>query len=234
MIRVAPVKRYLQSKLILEKPGDNLNDEHMAKLIVYMINDFEKKKPYLFHERNVDGKIGPKFQNELKELLGLYVFATFRLQRTCRKIESFLSDNSEACKYITNNKLPKKSKINEFKNEYYYLINEFLLFTVEFGVQFNLVDFKIVTLDSTTVEANVDEYRCLKYDQLYYLENLILKYNKSKGKTSIWKKLRKFFYYNELEDKLVDLVEEIYKKLNKHGRELLIIALKSKKHAKKF
>ena len=109
MIRVAPVKRYLQSKLILEKPGDNLNDEHMAKLIVYMINDFEKKKPYLFHERNVDGKIGPKFQNELKELLGLYVFATFRLQRTGRKIESFLSDNSEVCKYITNNKLPKKN-----------------------------------------------------------------------------------------------------------------------------
>ena len=68
MIRVAPVQRCLQSKLILEKPGDNLDDEHIAKLIVYLINDFEKKKPYLFHERNVDGKIGPKFQNELKEL----------------------------------------------------------------------------------------------------------------------------------------------------------------------
>ena len=234
MIRVAPVQRCLQSKLILEKPGDNLDDEHMAKLIVYMINDFEKKKPYLFHERNVDGKIGPKFQNELKELLGLYVFATFRLQRSSRKIESFLSDNSEACKYITNNKLPKKSKINEFKNEYEYLINEFFLFTVEFGMQFNLVDFKIVTVDSKTVEANVDEYRRLKYDQIYYLENLILKYGKSKGKASIWNKLRRFFYYNELEDKLVDLVEEIYKKLNKHGRELLMVALKSKKAYKKI
>ncbi|WP_458406611.1 transposase [Methanobrevibacter sp.] len=234
MIRVAPVQRCLQSKLILEKPGDNLDDEHIAKLIVYMINDFEKKKPYLFHERNVNGKIGPKFQNELKELLGLYIFATFRLQRTCRKIESFLSDKNEACKYITNNKLPKKSKINEFKNEYSYLINEFLLFTVEFGAQFNLVDFKIVTVDSTTVEASVDEYRRLKYDQILYLENLILKYSKSKGKLSIWKKLRKFFYYKELEDKLVDLVEEIYKKLNKNGRELLIVALKSKKACKKI
>lgn len=234
MIRVAHVQRCLQSKLILEKPGDNLDDEHIAKLIVYMINDFEKKKPYLFHERNVNGKIGPKFQNELKELLGLYIFATFRLQRTCRKIESFLSDKNEACKYITNNKLPKKSKINEFKNEYSYLINEFLLFTVEFGTQFNLVDFKIVTVDSTTVEASVDEYRRLKYDQILYLENLILKYSKSKGKLSIWKKLRKFFYYKELEDKLVDLVEEIYKKLNKNGRELLIVALKSKKACKKI
>lgn len=206
----------------------------MVKLIVYMINDFEKKKPYLFHQRNTDGKIGPKFPNELKELLGLYIFATFRLQRTCRKIESFLSDNNEACKYITNNNLPKKSKINEFKNEYAYLINEFLLYTVEFGVQFNLVDFKIVTIDSTTIEASVDEYNRLKHDQLYYLENLILKYSKTKGKTSIWKKLRKFFYYNELEDKLVDLIEEIHKKLNKHGRKLLIIALKSKKACKEI
>ena len=234
MIRVAPVQRCLQSKLILEKPGDNLDDEHMAKLIVYLINDFEKKKTFLFHERNVNGKIGPKFQNELKELLGLYIFATFRLQRTCRKIESFLSDKNEACKYITNNKLPKKSKINEFKNEYSYLINEFLLFTVEFGVQFNLVDFKIVTVDSTTVEASVDEYRRLRYEQIIYLENLILKYSKSKGKASIWKKLRKFFYYKELEDKMVDLIEDIYKKLNKHGRKLLIIALKSKRACKEI
>ena len=234
MIRVAPVQRCLQSKLILEKPGDNLDDEHMAKLIVYLINDFEKKKPFLFHERNVNGKICPKFQNELKELRRLYIFATFRLQRTCRKIESFLSDKNEACKYITNNTLPKKSKINEFKNEYSYLINEFLLFTVEFGVQFNLVDFKIVTVDSTTVEASVDEYRRLRYEQIIYLENLILKYSKSKGKASIWKKLRKFFYYKELEDKMVDLIEDIYKKLNKHGRKLLIIALKSKRACKEI
>ena len=234
MIRVAPVQRCLQSKLILEKPGDNLDDEHMDKLIVYLINDFEKKKPFLFHERNVNGKIGPKFQNELKELLGLYIYATFRLQRTYRKIESILSDKNEACKYITNNKLPKKSKINEFKNEYSYLINEFLLFTVEFGVQFNLVDFKIVTVDSTTVEASVDEYRRLRYEQIIYLENLILKYSKSKGKASIWKKLRKFFYYKELEDKMVDLIEDIYKKLNKHGRKLLIIALKSKRVCKEI
>mgnify|MGYP006992173191 CR=1 FL=1 len=72
----------------------------------------------MFPERNFMGKSGPKFKNELKELLGLHVFATLRLQRTCRKIESFLSDNNEACKYITNNELPKKSKINAFKNEW--------------------------------------------------------------------------------------------------------------------
>ena len=66
-------------------------------------------------------------------------------------------------RYVTNNELPKKSKINEFKNEYKYLIKEFLIYTVKFGSRFNLVDFEVVTLDSTTIEASIDEYRRLKY-----------------------------------------------------------------------
>lgn len=229
-----PIIRNMQSKFTLDKPGDNLDNDHLAKDIVYIINELSKEKPYLFPERNFMGKSGPKFKNELKELLGLHVFATLRLQRTCRKIESFLSDNNEACKYITNNELPKKSKINQFKNEYEYLINELLIYTVEFGHKFDLVDFETVSVDSTTIEASVDEYRRLKYEQLCYLEDLIKKYGKSKGKQSIWKRLRKYFYYNELDDKLVDLVEEIYKKLNVHGRELLTVALKSKKARKEI
>ena len=113
-------------------------------------------------------------------------------------------------------------------------INEFLIYTVEFAAKFNLVDFEVVTLDSTTIEASVDEYMRLKYEQIIYLENLIKKYGKSKGKKSIWKKLKRYFYNNELKDDLVDLVEEIYKKLNKHGRELLTVALKSKKAQKEI
>ena len=40
MVRIAPIQRCLQSKFILDKPGDNLDDEHLAKLIVYMIEEF--------------------------------------------------------------------------------------------------------------------------------------------------------------------------------------------------
>ena len=82
MASVSIIQRNMQSKLILDKPGDNLDNKHLAKLIVYLINDFKTKKPYLFPERNVEGKIGPKFQNDLTEMLGLHVFATFRLQRS--------------------------------------------------------------------------------------------------------------------------------------------------------
>lgn len=187
MALIAPIIHKMQTKFKIDCPGDNLEDDHLARIIVYLVNQFEKEKPYLFPERNIKGKIGPKFKNELKEMLGLIVFATFRLQRTCRKIESFLSDNNEACEYITNNELPKKSKINEFKNEYEYLIKEFLIYAVEFGAKFDLVDFEVVTLDSTTIEASIDEYRRLKYEQLIYLENLIKKYGKSKGKEHLEK-----------------------------------------------
>ena len=44
------------------------------------------------------------------EMLVLYVFATFRGHRAYRRIEDFLDDKSKACGYITNEKLPRKSK----------------------------------------------------------------------------------------------------------------------------
>ena len=129
---------------------------------------------------------------------------------------------------------PKKSEINNFKNDHEYLIEDFLIYTVNFADKFGLVDFDVVSLDSTTIEASVDEFRRLSYDQLCYLENLINKYGKSKGKHSIWNRLRNYFHKKELNDKIADLVDEIYKNLNKHGRELLIIALTSKKAYKEI
>ena len=97
MIRVSSVQRCMQSKLVFETPGDNLEDNHLVKLIVYLVNEYKKAKPYLFHNRNYEGKRSPKFNYDLKEMLRLYTFATYRLHRTCRKIESFLSDHNEAC-----------------------------------------------------------------------------------------------------------------------------------------
>ena len=72
-------------------------------------------------------------------------------------------------KKITNNKLPKKSQINSFKNDYGYLIEDFLAYTVNFAEKYGLVDFEVVSLDSTTIESSVDEYRRLSYDKLCYI-----------------------------------------------------------------
>ena len=78
---------------------------------VYLVNFFEKENPPLFKGKE-KGITGSKFKYENSEMWALYIFATSRGHRSCRKIEEFLDDKSKACEYITNGKLPRKSKIN--------------------------------------------------------------------------------------------------------------------------
>lgn len=56
----------------------------MSKLVVYLIKSFEDENPFLFKGKE-KGVPGPKFRYTLSEMLGLYVFATFRDIRPCRK-----------------------------------------------------------------------------------------------------------------------------------------------------
>ena len=151
---------YIQTPLVYNNPVEDLDDHHMALLVVYLVKLFETENTGLFKGK-AKGVPGPKFRYTKSEMLALYVFATFRGIRSCRKIEEFLDDKSKACMYITNEKLPRKSKINQFKNDYSYLIDQFLKFTVQFGVNFGLVDFKIISIDSTPIEAYVNEFGSL-------------------------------------------------------------------------
>ena len=217
-----------QPPLIYKNPVEDLDDTNVVKLIVYLVKQFEKENPALFKDKE-EGVPGPKFTYIKSEMLSLYVFATFRGKRSCRKIEEFLDDKVKACAYITNGKLPRKSKINDFKRDYEYLINEFLKYTVKFGVDFGLVDFKTVSIDSTPIEAYVNEYRSLSIAQITYLEDLIYDLSFDKPKRTIWAKIKRYFFYDELPEDMVDLIDEIYHNLNKYGRQLLQIALTSKK-----
>ena len=151
------------------------------------------------------------------------------------RLKNFLMKKSNACMYITNEKLPRKSKINQFKNDYAYLIKHFLKYTVRFGFSFGLVDFKIISIDSTPIEAHVNEFRTLSIAQIIYLEDLIYDCAFDKSKQIIWSKIKRFFFCDELPEDMIDLIDEIYHNLNKHGRQLLQIALKSKKkHVTRF
>ena len=105
----------IQAPLIYKTPVDDLDDTNMAKLVVHLVKLFEKENPELFKGK-ASGVPGPKFKYSKSDMLGLYAFATFRGYRSCRKIEGFLDDKSKACMYITNEKLPRKSKINQLKN----------------------------------------------------------------------------------------------------------------------
>ena len=218
----------IQTPLIYRTPVEDLSDSNMAKLVVYLVKLFEKENPDLFKAKAL-GVPGSKFRYSKSEMLGLYAFATFRGYRSCRKIEEFLDEKSNACMYITNEKLPRKSKINQFKNDYAYLIKHFLKYTVLFGFKFGLVDFKIISIDSTPIEAYVNEFRSLSIAQIIYLEDLIYDYSFDKSMRTIWNKIKRFFFQDELPEDMIDLIDEIYHNLNEPGRQLLQIALKSKK-----
>ena len=210
----------IQAPLIYKSPVEDLNDSNMAKLVVHLVKLFEKENTELFKGK-APGVPGPKFRYSKSEMLGLYDFATFRGYRSCRKIEEFLDDKSKVCMYITNEKLPRKSKINQFKNDYAYLIKYFLNFTVHFGFKMGLVDFKIISIDSTPIEAYVNEFRSLSIAQIIYLEDLIYDYSFDKATRTIWNKIKRFFFMDELPEDMIDLIDEIHHNLNEHGRQLL-------------
>ena len=123
-------------------------------------------------------------------------------------LKSFLMIKVKPVDTFTNEKLPRKSKINQFKNDYAYLIDQFLKFTVKFGFDFGLVDFKIVSIDSTPIEAYVDEFRILSIGQITYLEDLIYDYSFDKSKRLTWNKIKRFFFMDELPDDMIDLIDE--------------------------
>ena len=81
MIHVEGVKRCMQTKFVHEAPGDNLGNDHVAKIIVHVIDEYEKEKPYLFPDRNCKGKRGPKFKHTIKEMLGLFCFCYFKITK---------------------------------------------------------------------------------------------------------------------------------------------------------
>ena len=109
------------------------------------------------------------------------------------------------------------------------MIDQFLKFTVKFGFDFGLVDFKIVSIDSTPIEAYVNEFRILSIGQITYLEDLIYDYSFDKTQRQTWNKIKRFFFMDELPDDMIDLIDEIHHNLNQHGLQLLQIALTSKK-----
>lgn len=51
----------IQAPLIYKSPVDDLEDNHLAKLIVHLVKLFEKEKPELFKGK-APGVRGPKFK----------------------------------------------------------------------------------------------------------------------------------------------------------------------------
>ena len=157
----------------------------------------------------------------------------FKVKELVARLKHFLMIKAKpACTLLTKNCLENQKSTN--KNDYAYLIKHFLKFTVQFGFKFGLVDFKIISIDSTPIEAYVNEFRSLSIAQILYLEDLIYDYSFDKSTRTIWSKIKKFFFWDKLPDDMIALIDEIYHNLNEHGQQLLQIALTSKKARKEI
>ena len=91
MASVGTVQRNMQTTFKIELIGDNLPNNHMAKIIKWTVNDFKKKYPLLFtHEYN--GGRRPKYGWD--ELLAFEIYSVYSNKRTLRKRVEWISDNS--------------------------------------------------------------------------------------------------------------------------------------------
>ena len=87
------------------------------------------------------------------------------------------------------------------------MINEFLRYTVELGEECGLVDFKVITIDSTSIESKVDDFCFMTQNQICYLETLIKKYGFSKYKKKCLEEIKGIFFITvNFPESIVDLV----------------------------
>ena len=227
MASVDTIERNIQTKFKIELVGDNLPNNHMAKIIKWTVNDFKKKYPLLFNREYTGGR-RPKYGWD--ELLAFEIYSVYSNKRTLRKRVEWISDNSESVNYILNNKSPGKTTLNDFKLENHLLIIEFFQYTIDLGIDLGLVGGEILVADSTKIKAFANEFKTLSIGQLDYLLDLIYDLSFDTSKNSKWSLLRKFFFTDKLPKKLGDLVKEIDKNLNQHGINLLKTALQSQEN----
>ena len=227
MASVTSVQRNMETRFTIELIGDNLDNNHMSKIIKWAVNDFKNKYPLLF-TRDYAGGRRPDY--EWEELLAFEIYSVYSNKRTLRKRVEWISDNSESVNYILNNKSPGKTTLNNFKLENPLLIIEFFQYTIDLGIDLGLVGGEILVADSTKIKAFANEFKTLSIGQLDYLLNLIYDLSFDTSKNSKWSLLRKFFFTDKLPKKLGDLVKEIDKNLNQHGINLLKTALQSQEN----
>ena len=70
---------------------------------------------------------------------------------SCRDLEKWWTRNDDTCNFILDCKKPGKSSINEFLNDYNYLIDEFDIFIVEFSLKIGLMALSRILLMNSFV-----------------------------------------------------------------------------------
>lgn len=212
-----------QSKFVFVNSGANLPKDHIVFSIKSVVREFFDKYWFLFDDEKKKGN-KKKYSNE--ELLGFYVLCYSMGITSVREMNRRLYDNVESFDYILNDKKPSKSTLSNFKNKYDWIISEFFYFTIEKGIELDLIDGDVAVGDGTIVKANASNDNRIAREKIPEVINLISKFKYRGKRDTTQKELNKYFRNNKNE---TTKVTEILNKFNKPTLNLIEKALKSKK-----
>ena len=209
-----------QSKYILLMVGRNVDEKHLAFFLAFLIDIFKELNPNYF----IPNSVGRKHVYSLEELLGLHFWGDIYGRESCRQKESLFEDNNEALQILISGE-PKKSKINEFKNDYKELIEAFDDFIVEFCLVSGLADANEFVADGTFLDEYCNDFKALYPDEIKYIQEFLTKNEKHQKDYELL-----YSYYlkgNELNDEIQTVITEIRNNINVFGHNLILQALEN-------
>jgi hypothetical protein len=220
-----------QSYYTLKNPGDNIDKTHELYTLHYLFEIFKELNPSLFEENKNPGR--PRIYTA-NIMLPFILWGHLNKIISCRDLENWWTRNDDTCNFILNCKKPGKSSINEFLNDYNYLIDAFDMFIVEFSLKIGLMNGNIIYHDGTILKGYCNNFKKLYADQLYYLRDFILKYRYETDEDGLWFKMDKYFNNNEFKEEIEPILKKLKEKIYAGGLYLLESIFKQKNGLKKI
>ena len=214
----------------IKEVGKNLDKEHQVFNLMYLIEIFKEFYPEEFKVKKA--KKGRRRKYNIKELLTFIFWAKHNKRESYRDLENWYENNDETCQLVLKCKKPKKSLLNQFKNEYRDLIDKFDKFLIDFAMAIELIDGKIVYGDGTILKAWCNTFKKMYPYEIKYLKEFL---NKNVSNTELWTKLKRYFINEDenLKEELQDILREFEYNLNSSGIHLLKLSLISSKSFEK-
>ena len=219
-----------QSYYTLENPAENICKTHEFFTIYYLFQIFKELNPHYFDKNNGPGR--PRIYTP-DVMLPFVQWGHLNKIISCRDLENWWTRNDDTCNFILDCKKPGKSSINEFLNDYSYLLDEFDRFIVEFSLKTGLMDGNIIYHDGTILAGYCNDFKKLYANQLYYLRDFILEHRHETDDNGLWFKMGKYFINQDFKEEIEPILDDLKKNIRAGGIYLLESAFKQKNGLKK-
>ena len=219
-----------QSYFGLRNPSDHIEKTHEFYTLYYLFQIFKELNPSYFNKNDGPGRTRI-YTPDL--MLPFVQWGHLNKIISCRDLENWWSRNDDTCNLILDCKKPGKSSINEFLNDYNYLIDEFDIFIVDFSLKTGLMSGNIIYHDDTILKGYCNNFKKIYANQLYHLRDFILKYRHETDENGLWFKMERYFNNEEFEDEIKPILDDLQKIIRAGGIYLLKSIFKQKNGLKK-